>query len=91
MSLPPVILWYRDDLRLADHAPLRAAVASGTPVIPLFIFDETTPGHWRAGAACHWWLQHQMTRSPGIYVEPSCSTMRRFVRGKSVFVALSSA
>ncbi|MFZ1574295.1 MAG: deoxyribodipyrimidine photo-lyase, partial [Chromatiaceae bacterium] len=60
MSAPPVILWYRDDLRLADHAPLRAAVASGAPLIPLFILDETTPGKWRPGAASRWWLHHSL-------------------------------
>ncbi len=60
MSTSPVILWYRNDLRLADHAPLRAAVASGAPSIPLFIVDEATPGHWRAGGASRWWLQHSL-------------------------------
>ncbi len=60
MSAPPVILWYRDDLRLADHAPLRAAVASGAPLIPLFILDETTSGKWRPGAASRWWLHHSL-------------------------------
>lgn len=60
MSTSPVILWYRNDLRLADHAPLRAAVASGAPIIPLFIVDEATPGHWRAGGASRWWLHHSL-------------------------------
>ena len=60
MSEPPIILWYRDDLRLADHAPLRAAVASGAPIIPLFILDETTAGEWRLGAASRWWLHHSL-------------------------------
>ena len=60
MSAPPVILWYRDDLRLADHAPLLAAVASGAPIIPLFVFDETTPGKCRPGGASRWWLHHSL-------------------------------
>jgi len=60
MSMRPVILWYRDDLRLADHAPLRAAAASGAPVIPLFILDEATPGQWRPGGASRWWLHHSL-------------------------------
>ena len=37
----PIILWFRRDLRLADHPALAEAVASGGPVIPLFIHDET--------------------------------------------------
>lgn len=60
MSSSPVILWYRDDLRLADHAPLLAAVATGAPIIPLFVFDETTPGKWRLGGASRWWLHHSL-------------------------------
>ncbi len=36
----PVILWFRRDLRLADHPALTAAIARGGPVIPVFILDE---------------------------------------------------
>jgi deoxyribodipyrimidine photo-lyase len=32
-------MWFRRDLRLADHAALTAAVQSGRPVIPVFIHD----------------------------------------------------
>ena len=37
----PIILWFRRDLRLEDHAALTEACVSGQPVIPLFIHDET--------------------------------------------------
>ncbi|WP_095590867.1 cryptochrome/photolyase family protein [Actibacterium ureilyticum] len=40
MSTKPVILWLRRDLRLGDHPALSAAVATGQPVIPLFIHDD---------------------------------------------------
>jgi deoxyribodipyrimidine photo-lyase len=30
----PVIVWFRDDLRLADHPALSAAAATGAPVDP---------------------------------------------------------
>ena len=36
----PVLMWFRRDLRLADHPALTAAVATGRPVIPVFIHDE---------------------------------------------------
>ncbi len=36
----PVIVWFRADLRLHDHPALHAAVSSGRPVLPLFIFNE---------------------------------------------------
>ncbi len=33
------IIWFRRDLRLNDHVALTNALASGEPVLPLFIFD----------------------------------------------------
>lgn len=40
----PVILWFRRDLRLSDHAALTAAVDRGGPVIPVFIRDRLVDG-----------------------------------------------
>ena len=57
---PPVLLWFRRDLRLADNPALAAALASGAPVIPVFILDETTPGKWAPGGASRWWLHHSL-------------------------------
>ncbi len=39
MSATPQLVWLRNDLRLDDHAPLRAAVASGAPVLPVYCVD----------------------------------------------------
>jgi deoxyribodipyrimidine photo-lyase len=44
----PIILWFRRDLRLADHPALTAAVATGRPLIPLFIHDEVVETHGAA-------------------------------------------
>lgn len=38
-QLPPVIYWFRRDLRLHDNIALNAALSTGHPVIPLFILD----------------------------------------------------
>lgn len=42
MTDAPLILWFRRDLRLSDHPMLTAAVASGRPLIPVFILDPDT-------------------------------------------------
>ncbi|WP_108815076.1 cryptochrome/photolyase family protein [Loktanella sp. Alg231-35] len=42
MSKSPILMWFRRDLRLDDHAALTAACAAGHPVIPVFILDELT-------------------------------------------------
>jgi deoxyribodipyrimidine photo-lyase len=52
----PIIVWFRLDLRLADHAALTAAGAAGAPILPLYILDDETPGRFRAGGASRWWL-----------------------------------
>lgn len=55
----PVILWLRQDLRLADQPALRAACEAG-PVVPLYVLDDETPGDWRMGGAQRWWLHHSL-------------------------------
>lgn len=49
----PVLWWVRRDLRLADNPALSAAVATGRPVIPVYLHDETTQA---LGAAPRWRL-----------------------------------
>lgn len=56
----PIILWYRQDLRLTDHPALTAAAQSGRPIIPLFILDEAAQGDWPYGSAARWWLHHSL-------------------------------
>lgn len=60
MSASPVILWFRQDLRLQDNAALHAALARGGPVIPVYILDEAGEGDWPAGGATKWWLHHSL-------------------------------
>ncbi|MFO7842099.1 MAG: deoxyribodipyrimidine photo-lyase [Fidelibacterota bacterium] len=37
------VFWFRRDLRLEDNRALSAALESGFPVLPVFIFDENIP------------------------------------------------
>jgi len=48
------LVWFKRDLRLADHAPLAAAIASGRPVLLVYCFEQAQlddphydPRHWR--------------------------------------------
>jgi deoxyribodipyrimidine photo-lyase len=47
-----IIVWFRQDLRLADNPALAAAAASGKPVVPLYILDPDM----MPGGASRWWL-----------------------------------
>ena len=60
-SPAPVIVWFRQDLRLADNPALRHAVDGDRPVICLYINDELTPGVRKLGGASKWWLHHSLT------------------------------
>ncbi len=44
----PILMWFRRDLRLSDHAALSAACATGRPVIPVFIDDDLSQAHGAA-------------------------------------------
>lgn len=50
------IVWFRDDLRLADNPALRAAVDRGEPIIALYVLDEESAGVRPLGGAARWWL-----------------------------------
>jgi len=60
MSQPPAIVWFRNDLRLSDHAALHAALEGGGAVVPVFILDDAAAGAWAPGGASRWWLHHSL-------------------------------
>jgi deoxyribodipyrimidine photo-lyase len=80
----PVILWFRDDLRLADQAALDAAVETGRPVLPVFVLDDAAPGQWALGGASRWWLHHSLAALRGGLAERGVELTLR--RGDSVAV-----
>ncbi|HPF25984.1 MAG TPA: deoxyribodipyrimidine photo-lyase [Steroidobacteraceae bacterium] len=55
-----VVMWFRQDLRLADNPALAAAVATGQPIIPLYCLDDLGDGDWPMGAAQRWWLHESL-------------------------------
>jgi deoxyribodipyrimidine photo-lyase len=52
----PVVIWLRDDLRVADNPALAAAAESGRPVLVLYVLDEASDGIRPLGGAARWWL-----------------------------------
>jgi deoxyribodipyrimidine photo-lyase len=56
----PVLVWFRQDLRLRDNAALAAALALGVPLIGVYVWDEAGDGRWPPGAAARWWLHHAL-------------------------------
>ncbi|HEX4768947.1 MAG TPA: deoxyribodipyrimidine photo-lyase [Lichenihabitans sp.] len=60
-----VIVWFRDDLRLADNPALVAAAQSGRAILPVYVHDEESHGIRRLGGAARWWLHHSLTALSG--------------------------
>lgn len=56
----PILVWLRNDLRLADNAALHAAARSGAPVLPVFIYAPAEEGPWPLGDAARYWLHHSL-------------------------------
>lgn len=68
MAIPlprPAIVWFRDDLRLADHPALHAAAKTGAPLVCLYVLDEQSaalkpPEARPLGGATRWWLAQSL-------------------------------
>ncbi len=52
------VVWFRQDLRMADNPALAAAAKRG-PVIPVYILENPPPA-WAPGGASRWWLHHSL-------------------------------
>jgi deoxyribodipyrimidine photo-lyase len=61
----PIIYWFRNDLRLSDLPGLTRAAATGRPIVPCYILDDVSAGHWKMGGASRWWLHHSLTSLAG--------------------------
>ena len=64
----PSVVWFRDDLRVADHPALHAALARQRPIVAVYVFDDESPGVRPLGGAARWWL-HQSLKSLGATLE----------------------
>ena len=56
----PTIMWFRQDLRLADNTALLAA-SRHAAVIPVFLHCEPEEGLWPLGGAAKYWLHQSLT------------------------------
>ena len=56
----PVIVWFRDDLRIGDNPALAAAARTDAPLICVFVLDEDSRGFRAHGGASRWWLAQSL-------------------------------
>ncbi len=58
--MPNAIVWFRNDLRLADNPALSAALDAGYAPIPVYIHAPEEEGDWRPGEAVEAWRHHAL-------------------------------
>ncbi len=61
MKTPPILVWFRLDLRIEDNPALSAAVETGTPIIPVFIWGPEEEDPWPPGSVSRWWLHQSLS------------------------------
>ena len=80
-----IIVWFRQDLRLADHGALAAAVGTGARVVPVYVHAPEESAPWAAGAASRWWLHHSLAAlGRSLAEEGSQLTLRRGPSGAAL-------
>ncbi|MGC2638267.1 MAG: deoxyribodipyrimidine photo-lyase [Acidobacteriaceae bacterium] len=58
-----VLMVFGADLRLADNPALAAAVATGLPIVPVFLWPPgEESAEYAPGAASRWWLHQSLSR-----------------------------
>ncbi len=60
LPMSTAIVWFRRDLRLADHPALHAAAAAHDRIVALYVHAPEEEGQGAPGAAGRWWLHHSL-------------------------------
>ncbi|MFC7301703.1 cryptochrome/photolyase family protein [Cognatiluteimonas weifangensis] len=54
------LVWFRNDLRLADNPALQAALRAGLAPVPVYVHAPEEEGEWPPGAASDAWRQRSL-------------------------------
>ena len=83
------LVWFRNDLRLADNPALQAALEGGYTPVPVYIHAPSEHGDWAPGAASNAWLHRSLDALSGtlkergsrlrLFVGPSLDTLETLV------------
>jgi len=59
-TMPTALIWFRNDLRLADNPALQAALEQGYDPVPVYVHAPQEAGRWRPGAASDAWRHRSL-------------------------------
>ncbi|MGG5819737.1 cryptochrome/photolyase family protein [Falsiroseomonas sp. HW251] len=86
----PALIWFRHDLRLADHPALTAAIAAGA-VLPAFVLDDEAAGAHRLGGASRWWLKGSLASLSADLAARGATLLLARGRAETIIPALAAA
>lgn len=86
-SSAPVIVWFREDLRLADNPALAAAAGSGRAIV--FVYIRETDCARPAGGASRWWLNKSLKALAGDLSERGAALVLRTGQAAAVLEQLA--
>lgn len=90
MPAQSVLYWIRNDLRLADNPALTAAIASGLPIVPVFIWSPEEEGNWPSGAATCAWLEQSLAALSSAYEAQGSRLILRRGASREILLALAT-
>ncbi len=88
--MQPLILWFRQDLRLEDNPALAEAAARRQPLIPVYILDDEVAGAWKKGGAQRWWLHHSLESLKAGLQEKGLSLILRKGHAETILPEIAS-
>jgi deoxyribodipyrimidine photo-lyase len=59
-SATRALVWFREDLRIADNPALHAAARHDRPVLAIYVNDTSRGASREKGGAARWWLHHAL-------------------------------
>lgn len=87
----PTLIWFRHDLRLADHPALTEALAGGARLLPVFVLDDEAAGRFAPGGAARWWLKRSLAALATDLAARGAGLLLARGRAETVIPALAGA
>ena len=82
------LVWFRDDLRLADHSALDAASRTPGGIVALYVLEHESSRP--IGAAARWWLHQSLTQLRASLAERGIPLILRSVAAETVLPAVAT-
>ncbi len=60
--MTPIIIWFRNDLRIEEHPAVAEAASTGAPLVFLYIHSPEEEGNWPLGGASRAYLHGALAR-----------------------------